>query len=118
MNKKQCLVCQNLKVKPPVNEWIEEKHYQGSHNIVKEIFVGINNPPNNAQKYGRQYAGSVYYCSWDCFNQQLEQEEEQDFAKGFCSTCGEYLVVLNEQCKDEKHKQEAHYYRLKGGNND
>jgi hypothetical protein len=23
--------------------------------------------------------------------------------------------VLNERCKDEKHKQEAHYYHLKGG---
>ncbi|WP_147410532.1 hypothetical protein [endosymbiont GvMRE of Glomus versiforme] len=112
MNKKQCLVCQSLKVKPPVNEWIKENQFQGKHGqILKEVYIG--NVKENPK--GRKVINTVYYCSWACFNQQLEQEEKKDFAKGFCSTCGEYLVVLNEQCKDEKHKQEAHYYRLKGG---
>lgn len=110
MNKK-CLFCQSLTAKAPLNEWIKENQFSGPHGqILKEIYVGNIEPEPN----DREPINTVYYCSWECLNLQLAKEEKEDFNKGFCEQCGEYLVVLNEQCQDEKHKQEAHYYRLKG----
>jgi len=111
---KKCLVCQGSQIKPPLDHWIEEKHYQNTLNTVKEVFVGETNPPNNATKYNRQYTGSVYYCSWQCFNLQLDQEEQAEWAKGDCVSCQQPIVVVNEQCSDPKHQAKAHYFPLKG----
>jgi hypothetical protein len=71
---------------------MEEKHYLGAKN----------------------YQGSVYYCSWECFNKQLDKQEKEDFSKGNCASCGQYLVVINDKCQDIKHKREAHYFPIKG----
>jgi len=109
---KKCLVCQATAVQPSLAHWIEEKHYQSSQNTIKEVFIGSGNPPNNAAKYGRQSTGSVYYCSWQCFNQQLDQEETKDWAKGDCPQRGQSLVAINDQCANEKHQAEAHYFPL------
>jgi hypothetical protein len=44
---------------------------------------------------------------------QLDKREEEDFKKGKCPNCDEYLVVMNDNCPDQKHQQEAHYLRVK-----
>lgn len=107
---KQCLVCQATKA----NEWIKENQFPGQHGqILKEVYIGnVKQNPKN-----RKPINTVYYCSWTCFNQFLEQEEKADFNKGFCKQCKEYLVVLNENCESEEHQKQAHYYRLKGEDN-
>ncbi len=71
----RCLVCFAIKFKSPFTNWIEAKHYQSSLNVVKEIFIDIDNPPNNATEYNRQYVGSTFYCSLSCFNLQAEQQK-------------------------------------------
>jgi len=105
----RCLVCFATKFKPPFTNWIEAKHYQSSLNVVKEIFIGIDNPPNNAEEYGRQYVGSVFYCSLKCFNYQAEQQEREDWAKGECISCGQPWVVINHQCHELNHQKEMQY---------
>ncbi len=116
----RCLACHTTKLKPPLKNWIEEKHYQNSLNTVKEIFISNENPPNNVAEYERQYIGSIYYCSFQCFNFQAEQAEREDWAKGKCPACGIDLVVINDQCHELNHQKEMKYlpitpHCLKGG---
>ena len=70
----RCLVCYTIKFKPPLTNWIEEKHYQDSFNIAKVIFTGPDNPKPEDD---RQYIKSVYYCSRQCFNFQAMQAERE-----------------------------------------
>ncbi len=105
----RCLVCYSTKPKLPFTNWIEAKHYQSSLNVVKEIFLGNQNPPPQATEYNRQYVGSTFYCSLPCFNYQAEQQEREDWAKGDCAACGQPWVVINHQCHELNHQKEMQY---------
>ena len=105
----RCLVCYSTKPKLPFTNWIEAKHYQNSLNVVKEIFLGNQNPPPHTKEDGRQYVGSTFYCSLPCFNLQAEQQEREDWAKGECISCGQPWVVINHQCHELNHQKEMQY---------
>ena len=105
----RCLVCYSTKIKSPFTNWIEAKHYQNSLNVVKEVFIDIENPPNNAAEYNRQYVGSNFYCSLPCFNYQVEQQEREDLAKGDCVSCKKPWVVINDQYHELNHQKEMKY---------
>ena len=96
---KICLVCGATNLKPPLTQFVEEKQYQGALKTKED--------------YQKNLVATVYYCSWECLNLQLDKREKEDFDKGKCLNCGEYLVVLNDQCPDQKHQLEAHYLRVK-----
>lgn len=97
---KQCFFCQATSIKPPFKNWIEEKHYLGALKTEAD--------------YQKNYQGSVFYCSWLCMEKQLDKEEKEAWAKGDCASCQQPLVVLNEQCSDQKHSVEAHCFPLGG----
>jgi len=78
-------------------------------NVVKEVFIDIENPPNNAAEYNRQYVGSNFYCSLPCFNYQVEQQEREDLAKGDCVSCKKPWVVINDQYHELNHQKEMKY---------
>jgi len=106
---KKCLTCQTTKPKPPLNHWIEEKHYLGALKTEAD--------------YQKNYQDSVYYCAWICLEKQFDKEEKEDWAKGNCFQCQKPLVVVNDTCFNQKHQQEAHYLPinlkgLKGANHD
>ena len=103
----RCLVCYSTKPKSPFTNWIEAKHYQSSLNTTKEIYIDNSLP--HASEDGRQYIGSVFYCSLKCFNLQAEQQEREDWAKGECISCGQPWVVINHQCHELNHQKEMQY---------
>ena len=111
---KLCFVCSSAQTYPPKSQWIEEKHYQGSVNTVKEVFIDIDNPPT--EKSGQKYLKSLFYCSIQCLEKQFDYEEAKAWAKGKCSVCQMDLVVINEQCLAPLHQQEMKYLpvNLKG----
>lgn len=92
---KKCLTCQATKLKSPLNNWIEEKHYLGALKTEAD--------------YQKNYQGSVFYCSISCMEKQFDQEEKADWAKGNCPACNQPIVVVSDKCSDLKHQQAAHY---------
>ena len=68
MNKKHCHFCQTSKSK----NWIEEKHYLGKHGqTLKEVNIGCESEEK------RQPTNIVYYCSLQCMEKQLDQEDKE-----------------------------------------
>jgi len=98
---KTCLFCSTPKTK----NWIVEKHFLGDYGrILKEVNIG-----GAKSEEQRQPINLVYYCSLKCMEAQFEQEEVEDWKKGKCAKCGDYLVVLNDNCLDLEHLKEMKY---------
>lgn len=98
MTKQHCYFCQITTSK----NWIAEKHYLGKHGqTLKEVTIGTKSeekrPPINL----------VYYCSLACLEKQMDQEDKELWAKGNCQSCGQQLAIINDNCHDQQHQQEA-----------
>lgn len=87
--------------------WIAENHYLGSKGqILKEVNIGtISEEPSKPFQ-------TVYYCSLNCLERQMDQEDKKLWAKGNCPNCQKPLAVINEPCSDPNHQKEACLYPI------
>jgi superfamily II RNA helicase len=98
-----CVYCQSnqLKENSIVKDWIVENQYLGAYGrLLKEQLIG-----NSKSKEKRTPIKTVYYCSWDCMEEQAEKEEKELWNKGDCPKCKKILAVINDDCQNLEHKR-------------
>ena len=97
---KHCHYCQNTTPKI-IKDWIVERQFLGEYGrILKEIIVG-----GNKSEEKRKPIDTFYYCSFNCVENQMNNEEEELWKKGNCQICNKPLAVINNNCQDLQHKK-------------
>ena len=102
--KRNCYFCKGNEPKQEFigKCWVIENQYLGPYGrILKECLVG---GAERSEK-DRTPIKTIYYCSLFCMEEQAEEDEKELWKKGDCKKCHKPLAVINDDCKDKKHKR-------------